>query len=181
MANHPKDPRKTEFIELFRRTGWTQAELARKLEMTRGGVNGIVTGPTIPSAAALQFLRLTLLAERPQALGGTGRLSEFDLAPWEKKLVHDLRRLAPEDRATVLETFKTLAAGFRSKPAGVTPAKPAEADAKGIQAIATAGAKSAVHQLRSGAAERRQSYRKKQKVASTTGKTSARAATAVAH
>ena len=69
MANHPKDPRKTEFIELFRRTGWTQAELARKLEMTRGGVNGIVTGPTIPSAAALQFLRLTLLAERPQALG----------------------------------------------------------------------------------------------------------------
>jgi len=57
------DPKKREFIELLKGSGWSQAEAARMLEMTRGGLNGIVTGNTIPSPATLKLFRL-LLAER---------------------------------------------------------------------------------------------------------------------
>lgn len=54
------DPAKKEFIELFNRSGWSQAEAARHLEMTRGGLNGIVSGDTIPSPATMKLFRYIL-------------------------------------------------------------------------------------------------------------------------
>lgn len=55
-------------MELFKRTKWSQAELARKLELTPGGVSGIVKGPTNPSAGLLKLLRLVVALEKPEIL-----------------------------------------------------------------------------------------------------------------
>jgi transcriptional regulator with XRE-family HTH domain len=61
-------PLKREFKRLFDASGWTQAEAARKLHLTRGGVNGIVTGGTVPSASTLDLFRRVLIGEKPEAL-----------------------------------------------------------------------------------------------------------------
>lgn len=65
------DPKKQEFKRLLDLSGWTQAEAARKLELTRGGVNGLVTGKSVPSQATLKLFRLILESERPEALHET--------------------------------------------------------------------------------------------------------------
>ena len=54
---------------MFARTQWSQAELARKLELTPGGVSGIVKGPTNPSASLLKLLQLVVALEKPELLG----------------------------------------------------------------------------------------------------------------
>lgn len=59
---------KREFIELARRSGWSQAEIARKLKYSRGGVNGIITGPHNPSEPLLELFRLKVSAEKPELL-----------------------------------------------------------------------------------------------------------------
>lgn len=58
-------PRKSEFLALYKRTGWTQAELARKLELTAGGVSGLIRGETVPSAGLVKLLNLVMLHEDP--------------------------------------------------------------------------------------------------------------------
>ena len=174
------DAKKAEFIELFRRSGWSQAELARKLEMTRGGVNGYITGPTIPSATALRLFRLTLMGERPEALATASPGEEAALAPWERQVIHALRGLAPRDRARVLEWFTAMLAGYRSRPAARPAATLTDAAVAEVGGIAAAGAQAAVRQLNSAPAGRRKSYRKRHKAVSPSGKTSARAAGAAA-
>ena len=63
-------PVKREFLQLASRSGWSQAELARQLELTRGGVHGIVKGKTSPSPGLLKLLKLVLAQEKPEALTG---------------------------------------------------------------------------------------------------------------
>jgi len=98
---HPpaNDLRKAEFIALFRRSGWSQAELARKLEMTRGGVNGVITGRTSPSAMALRLFRLILVGECPEALAAAPAPV---LEPWEEQVLGTLRGLNPAERVRLL-------------------------------------------------------------------------------
>jgi transcriptional regulator with XRE-family HTH domain len=84
-------PVKKEFLQLAARSGWSQAELARQLELTRGGVHGIVKGKTSPSAGLLKLLKLVLAQEKPDVLTdnllqrtrGSGQelLSELDHLP----------------------------------------------------------------------------------------------------
>lgn len=50
--------RKDEFIDLFKRSGFSQASAARELDITRAHVNGIITGDTVPSPTLLKFFRL---------------------------------------------------------------------------------------------------------------------------
>lgn len=54
------DPLKQEFIELFEASGWSQAEVARQLDLTRSGVNQIVTGTAKPSQTLVRLFRLVL-------------------------------------------------------------------------------------------------------------------------
>jgi transcriptional regulator with XRE-family HTH domain len=73
-------PEKARFIELFERSGWSQAEVARQLEMTRGGVNGIITGDANVSISVLRHFEMVLqsngLKDAPQ---GTPALSIFEV------------------------------------------------------------------------------------------------------
>ncbi len=54
------DSAKRDFIQLFNDSGWTQAEAARHLEMTRGGLNGIIKGETVPHPSTLKLFRYIL-------------------------------------------------------------------------------------------------------------------------
>jgi transcriptional regulator with XRE-family HTH domain len=53
---------KERFIELFHASGWSQAEVARRINKTRGGINGIVTGNTKPSPSAVKLLKHEMVA-----------------------------------------------------------------------------------------------------------------------
>ncbi len=74
---------KRRFIELFQASGWSQAETARRMDMTRGGINGIVTGPTVPSPGTVRFLEMLLLeagAPVPGRAGGARPAAVAELA-----------------------------------------------------------------------------------------------------
>lgn len=98
-------PRKLEFIELFEKSGWNQAETARELDMTRGGLNGIITGPTVPSAALLKFFKMVLAAS-----GRVSILSDSPSAnPWSSDLVNELRGLPEHQRDKLITAFRQIA------------------------------------------------------------------------
>jgi transcriptional regulator with XRE-family HTH domain len=88
-------PLKKEFQELFKKSGWSQAETARRLDLTRGGVNGIITGPAVPSKAAIKLFRYEL-----GQLDGKG--SNY------RSALEKIDRLPPESRDRILEVLNEL-------------------------------------------------------------------------
>src|SRR5882762_6848394 len=95
-ANKNSEPLKKEFIELFQSSGWTQAEVARQLELTRGGVNGIITGRTVPSQATVKLFKLILLSEKPEAVSAAARPTSLQYAEeyWLRELIEEMRRVS---------------------------------------------------------------------------------------
>ena len=90
---------------MFTQSGWTQAELARQLKLTRGGVNGIITGAAVPSESLIELLRLKLaLAGKP--LSATPSEQREDAARYgiDKKLA----ALPEHERAEVIEIFNAI-------------------------------------------------------------------------
>lgn len=96
-------PLKKEFIELYRQSGWTQAEAARQLELTRGGVNGLITGPTVPSLATVKLFRLIL---ESRAESGKTPAVENQGNAWAEPLLADLRRLDEGQRSRLILAFR---------------------------------------------------------------------------
>jgi len=84
------DALKAEFKRLFEASGWSQAEAARQLDLTRGGVNGIVTGPNSVSEATVRLFRY-VLAEKGIILGDQAHgpiretAGESDLELWKRR------------------------------------------------------------------------------------------------
>ena len=110
-------PLKKEFIELYRQSGWTQAEAARQLELTRGGVNGIITGPTVPSLATVKLFRLILESPRPKSEASGGERHSED---WAEPLLEELRKLEEGQRSRLVGAFREIVraasvSGGRSK------------------------------------------------------------------
>jgi transcriptional regulator with XRE-family HTH domain len=91
------DPAKQEFIELFRQSGWSQAEAARQLHSERGTINGIVTGRANPSAPLLELLRLKM------ATSGKPLILKEDSPGYG--VDRKLSQLPDEERKEVLEIF----------------------------------------------------------------------------
>src|SRR5258708_7191509 len=85
----PDNPLKKEFLELFESSGWTQAEVARQLELTRGGVNGIITGRTVLSNATVKLFKLILLSQQPEAISAAARPASVQYAEesWLRELM----------------------------------------------------------------------------------------------
>lgn len=88
-------------MELFQASGWSQSDLMRLTGMTRGGVNGLVTGPTNPSEATLKLLELLMLKEgktipgaekHPELQEQGQRLEDREILP---KLV-EIRKISPK-------------------------------------------------------------------------------------
>lgn len=59
---------KSEFIKLAALSKWSQAEIARRLNMTPGGVSGIIKGEKVPGERLLELFRLKLFADQPGLL-----------------------------------------------------------------------------------------------------------------
>ena len=92
-------PLKKQFIELYEKSGWSQAEVARQLELTRGGVNGIITGPTVPSLATVKLFQL-ILGSR-QRIGQGGEVTKR-AESWAEPLLAELREVEPGKRAPLV-------------------------------------------------------------------------------
>jgi transcriptional regulator with XRE-family HTH domain len=114
-----QNPLKAEFLQLFEASGWTQAEVARQLELTRGGVNGIITGRTVPSNATLKLFKLILLSEKPDAVNAARPASvQHAEESWLRELLEQMRRVAPAHRDRLINALKAVAAAFPKNPRG---------------------------------------------------------------
>ena len=101
---------KHKFIELFSSSGWSQAEVARRLEMTRGGVNGIVTGDAVPSPAAVKLFEMILESEGRRPHNRPAALHDGDPAVTEAEmsLLMELRGLQPDARELTIDSLRRL-------------------------------------------------------------------------
>ena len=124
-ANTNSEPLKKEFIQLFKISSWTQAEVARQLELTRGGVNGIITGRTVPSHATVKLFRLILLSEKPEVMSAAARPATLQYAEesWLRELLDEMRRVAPAHRQRLVSALRAVAGSFPKNPRG-TQRKP---------------------------------------------------------
>lgn len=113
---------KQEFLALFAASGWTQAEAARRLELTRGGFNGLVSGQTTPSPATVKLFKLVLLHEKPDALSPAGAASPTGLSHEELEVLHGLRGMDPTVRDAMVAAVKA-AASKASETAASTSKK----------------------------------------------------------
>jgi transcriptional regulator with XRE-family HTH domain len=109
------NPLKRQFIELAKLSGWSQAEIGRKLDLSRGGVNGIITGEENPSMALVRLFQFVLNSEQPQLFGGAASIKEGRLpkpklpdpaASRFDDLIAKLAELEEDERDELLEMFK---------------------------------------------------------------------------
>jgi len=71
-----KEGLKEEFIRLTKLTGWSQVEIARRLDYTPQTINGIITGAANPSKAMMRLFRDIIAQERPDLIGGESKYPE---------------------------------------------------------------------------------------------------------
>jgi transcriptional regulator with XRE-family HTH domain len=102
------DPKSEEFARLIAMTGWTQAEVARRLQITPGAVSQLCSGKTRPHARTLNLLKLIIAHEMPDALRLHESQRSAALGPWESELLEGLRRLRASDRERLLPIFHQL-------------------------------------------------------------------------
>ena len=105
------DPKKKEFRDLLKASGWTQAYTAEQLGITESALSQIVreNSPTNPSGTTLRLFKLLLLREKPEALKAKDSpdVSEF-LDDWERDAIAQMRLLTPEQRQLVLNLMASL-------------------------------------------------------------------------
>jgi DNA-binding XRE family transcriptional regulator len=106
-------PLKKEFIEYYKKSGWTQAEAARQLELTRGGVNGIITGPTVPSLATVKLFKLLL--ESQAEPGSRSKETSPQKEDWAESLVQELRKLDEPSRLRLVPAIREMVKAFAEK------------------------------------------------------------------
>lgn len=107
-------PLKREFIDLYKKSGWSQAEAARQLELTRGGVNGIITGQTVPSLATVKLFRLILESHggsRPRTIAPSVQAED-----WAEPLLEELRNLEEGPRSRLVLALREVVRAAAEKP-----------------------------------------------------------------
>jgi transcriptional regulator with XRE-family HTH domain len=116
---------KREFAELFKASGWSQAEVARHLELTRGGVNGIITGDTEPSPALVKLFKYVLMSQKPDALkpAQAHEIREtLNREAWAEELLNELRGVDEKQRDGLIKALKEVVRSFpRTKPVRYPP------------------------------------------------------------
>ena len=112
MSLHPL---KKEFIDLYEQSGWSQAEAARQLELTRGGVNGIITGPTVPSLATVKLFQLILASKAPAQSNAQPSTATDD---WARPLLDELKKVDPTQRLHLIAALCEVVRSARKGTAG---------------------------------------------------------------
>jgi transcriptional regulator with XRE-family HTH domain len=93
-----------EFVRLIEQAGWSQAETARRLDLTPGAVSQICNGKTQPRQATLNLLRLILIST-PRTLKRLAQPRRDRLVDWELELLNPLRALSADQRKSLLSAF----------------------------------------------------------------------------
>lgn len=96
MDVEEKTRRREEFFELFKRSGWTQAETARELGgVSRANINGIITGKQTPGAALLDLFRVRVEQMEHQSGHPNATAKPQDVTPESKVdyLIFELEKL----------------------------------------------------------------------------------------
>jgi transcriptional regulator with XRE-family HTH domain len=99
-------PRAREFARLLKAAGWSQAEAARRLQLTRGAVSQILSGRTNPRASTLNLLRLLARDQSAAPPEATVPMQE-----WERQFLDQIRDLPADRRKQALELIRDLAPG----------------------------------------------------------------------
>ena len=99
---------KNEFVSLMKAAGWSQAETARRLQITPGAVSQICNGKTVPRPATLNLMKLLIGKENPNALESHETSTRAGLEPWAKQLVETLQRLPENDRDRLLAPIRAM-------------------------------------------------------------------------
>jgi transcriptional regulator with XRE-family HTH domain len=104
------DPLNIEFERLLAKSGWTQSESARQLELTPAVITRYLNGETRPSLTTLKLFKLMLgdIAPLPNAKGGGARGDLRPMEEWERDLLKEMRSLAPDKRAGLISGFKKI-------------------------------------------------------------------------
>jgi transcriptional regulator with XRE-family HTH domain len=102
-----------EFLRLLHHAGWSQAEAARRLQITPGAVSQICSGRTQARASTLNLLRLMVA----QDLAAARRARKSDPRPaapsWEEELLAPIRRLPESSRHRLLAALKPMIQNWR--------------------------------------------------------------------
>jgi len=97
-----------QFARLIAAAGWSQAEVARRLQITAGAVSQICSGKTQPRASTLNLLKLLLAREKPEALALQERAGMDGLEAWESDLLEELRKLPEAQRRFLVQMVKQM-------------------------------------------------------------------------
>ena len=92
---------------MIQQAGWSQAETARRLDLTPGAVSQICNGKTQPRQATLSLLRL-LLVSTPGTLKRLAQPRANRLVDWELELLNPLRALSSAQRESLLSAFRAI-------------------------------------------------------------------------
>jgi len=112
-----------QFRKLVKAAGWSQAKVARRLQITPGAVSQLCSGRVRPRASTLELLRLVIEEEKRLKLSDHAALAK--LKPWETQLLELMGRLPKPRRDWVLAGFKALIKAFETKARfDNTPARP---------------------------------------------------------
>ena len=98
--------RSRQFVRLIELAGWSQAETARRLDLSPGAVSQICSGKSEPRGATLQLLKL--LSQGPASRQTPAQPSPQRLTSWEMDLIRRLRKIPPRQREPLLNAFDTI-------------------------------------------------------------------------
>jgi transcriptional regulator with XRE-family HTH domain len=94
-------PENQEFIAMAKLCGWSQAEVARQLLLTRGAVSQIFHGKTRPHRRTLYLFKMILTKQDRSGVEGSPNAWESEVLAW-------LRRIHRAQRQRLLEAVKLL-------------------------------------------------------------------------
>src|SRR6516225_1885004 len=96
-----QDRKTIEFNRLLAASGWSQAEVARRLRITPGAVSQICSGRTRPHGSTLNLFRLMVGREKSGAVALRADMGQ-PLEVWEKQLLEPLRGMSERRRQQLL-------------------------------------------------------------------------------
>jgi transcriptional regulator with XRE-family HTH domain len=106
----PVDALNVEFERLLAKSGWTQSECARQLELTPAVITRYLNGETRPSLTTLKLFKLMLgdVSPLPHAAGADKGSDLRPIEQWERDLLSEMRSLHPDVRTALLSGFKRI-------------------------------------------------------------------------
>ena len=99
-----------EFVRLLKIANWSQADAARKLQITPGAVSQICSGTTRPRAVTLKLLRV-LVAQKQDATQPKPQ-ERLRLKRGEREFFYWLNKLPPAIKDTLLTAFQRTVHGL---------------------------------------------------------------------